>query len=131
MNYLITSNNKNYIYFDFPLFKKYNNFSQKDCCTEVFSEFDILSKINNEIELHVNIKDFTLTACCKYQEFISRSLIEMEKRKEKIKRIILYYTPKTINSIRKVLSTLTTVKYNIEYVDKNNSDTLICKLFRE
>lgn len=124
--------NTNYIFYDYLVFKLY---ATEDTYTVLYEHMIkliqiILAKYDN-FELHINLKTFSISACQRYYVFICSTLNQNKTYLNKMNRIIIYYTPRFIDSITQLLyASVKDILHKVVYV-KESSEEDIQKLLSQ
>lgn len=102
-SYIIPNTNK--LYFSYPLFKTYGN---PDNCGDMsrYVKEHLITQIlqtNENFEMHVNLKEFTISACQRFFSAIKWLFDENTDLTERMVHLHIYHTPNVIDQIRKLL----------------------------
>lgn len=102
-SYIIPNTNK--LYFSYPLFKTYGNPDNCGDMSRYVKEYLIaqILQTNKNFEMHVNLKEFTISACQRFFSAIKWLFDENTDLTERMVHLHIYHTPNVIDQIRKLL----------------------------
>jgi len=139
--YILQNNNKNIIYIEYPLFKLFANPENYTAIVEHLINLILIFIANKATyEIHINLKGFTISAAERYKQVIqlfcnqccSLSNTSNISFVEDLTILKIYHTPSVMESISRMLSSLTdpTVKNKLVFCSKAESDGLMQQLFQ-
>jgi hypothetical protein len=139
--YILQNNSKNIIYIEYPLFKLFANPENYTAIVEHLINLILIFIANKATyEIHINLKGFTISAAERYKQVIqlfcnqccSLSNTSNISFVEDLTILKIYHTPSVMESISRMLSSLTdpTVKKKLVFCSKAESDGLMQQLFQ-